>query len=400
MGPLVVARRWDQLGSRLNAIVNARCLAERFDLPFAFVWPRGNAAQLFDATYLDEFEIEEAALSARAPVSQRDLLGRSEDDARRFLEEAGPDAVVDVDETFGICAFSESGGAATRRFRRCFEEMGWNGVVRGLISSSSFAAGAHGLSGVHVRAGDIVDGEWRHLVAHEKYAPTPYVEHAIERLSAGGGQVAVMSDNRLYLSWLDARFPAVVTAEAMVPGYEALTGDQRSLADLLVLSGCRTVVGSRRSAFSRLATNLGGGRPVLADELVAAGEELDVLRLGIQRRLPDAREPGFWRPLVARDLCWCADVFADALTVGERRGHAHLAVGLEPDFGGAAALEARMAAMDCDFGAAHRLAERALAVAETVEAHPDPLVEALATDVAVRCLGLVAGSPPARAAPG
>lgn len=39
--PLVVSRRWDQLGGRLTALVNARSVAEALGLDVRFVWPRG-----------------------------------------------------------------------------------------------------------------------------------------------------------------------------------------------------------------------------------------------------------------------------------------------------------------------------------------------------------------------
>ncbi len=38
-GPLVFARRWDRLGSRLIPIVNAMAVAEALGLEFRFVWP-------------------------------------------------------------------------------------------------------------------------------------------------------------------------------------------------------------------------------------------------------------------------------------------------------------------------------------------------------------------------
>ena len=400
MGPLVVARRWDQLGSRLTALVNARCLAERFDLPFAFVWPRGPAADMADPAQLlapatlERFEIDESALAGRPSLSGRELAGRAEPDARRVLERAGDGAYVDVDELFDVCEFSEPAPDAARRFRRCFEELGWNATVRDLIGSCAPRPGEERPSGVHVRAGDIVDGEWRHLLVHEKYAPTPYVEAAIESTGAGGRPVLVVSDHPEYLAWLAVRFPAVVTAPERVPGYEALTDVQRSLADILALAGCATVVGSRQSAFSRLAAHLGAGRWVGPDALVEGGRELDVLREGIRLRTPEARAPGFWSGLVARDASWCADVFADRLSLRDRRDLAELAVELEPDFAGALSLAARVAAMDGDDRRAREAAEHARAAAEAVDRHGDPLLEALATEAATECLAAAGARAP------
>lgn len=60
---LVVARCPDGLGARLFAILNAYSLAKALDLDFCFVWPHTkewgpeDAKALFDAAFLERFEI-------------------------------------------------------------------------------------------------------------------------------------------------------------------------------------------------------------------------------------------------------------------------------------------------------------------------------------------------------
>ena len=375
-------------------MVNARSLAEAFDLDFRFVWPRGadvainEPGQFFSATYTDQFEIQEADLRSRSPIAHYELVSLSEDDARRRLSLSGSGSFVEVSEIFGVSRLpSETAAAARTRFIRCFHDIGWSAEIRRLIATGAQLPGVSRLAALHVRAGDIVTGDWRHLMAHEKYTPTAYVEHALERLSDGGRRrVLVMSDNDRYLSSLQERFPTAVTAAEIWPDYTALTEVQRAFADILILSRCEVIVGPPNSAFSRLAANLGCEAVTRADRLVAPGAERDALRGAIARHLESDATDGFWGGLVARDICWCLDVFADELPLADQCGLARQAVTREPDFGAALARLARVASIAGDVRTSLDAAARAVQIAETVTRHPDPLVEALATDIAVKCL--------------
>src|SRR4051794_22093053 len=125
MAPLVVARRADQLGGRLGAMVNARCLAERFDLPFAFVWRRGVSAELDEPSELLgpellRHEIAGEALAGRPSLRDGEIGGRNEAETRRRLAELEGDAFVDVVENFGIADYGEERDAAVPRFRPTF----------------------------------------------------------------------------------------------------------------------------------------------------------------------------------------------------------------------------------------------------------------------------------------
>ena len=120
---------------------------------------------------------------------------------------------------------------------------------------------------------------------------------------------------------------------------------------------------------------------VRADQMAQPGTELAVLRAGIAARRGEAS----LAPLVARDACWCVDVFADAMPLRELRALADLAVELDPEFSGAHARVARLAALAGDEATALGAVAEAVRIAEPVTRHADPFTEALATEVAVRC---------------
>lgn len=399
---LVVARRWDQLGGRLNTMLNARSIADAFGLEFRFIWPRGadphinDPTQLFAPDYLDRFEIPATAIAGQTAVSSRELMAAPVAAGAEPLHTADPTRFVDVVELFDIVVVgSETPAAARSRFMRGFDEIDWHPEIARILAFCSDWDVGGGASAVHVRAGDIVAGDWRHLVMHEKYMPTPFVNRAVERLASGGEeQVLVVSDNAAYLAWLQERYRSVVTADRIIPGYERLTEIQQALADVLLMSRCDLIVGPPLSAFDRLAANIGGTAVVRADRMVPAGEERDVLRRGIAERSSEAATSPAWSALLARDICWYLDVFGATEPVPAQLELVEHAVALDPDFSGVLARLARIAAVSGDQRLAQEAADRAVRIAETVERHGDPLVEALATEIATKSFALVRGPMP------
>jgi hypothetical protein len=368
--PIIVARRWDGLGARLNALVNAWSVARARGLEFRFGWPRGHEpwldepGELFGERFRRSFEI-----------------GGLED--RPFEE---------VVECYEVLRTGEEPLAQARaRFRECFHDIEWSPAIDdvvGLVAGRVREFGA----GIHVRAGDLASGAWRHHVMHEKYVPTPFSLLAIHALSgAGGDPVLVVSDNDACAAYLRQRVPAVCTPGDLLPGYSRLTVGQRALADLLLLSRCQRIVGPPHSAFSRLAANLGPGEIARADGFASQGNEPRLLLGGIAEATRHVARVDGLRPLLARDVCWFLDVFGDTLAPAERVRHGRRAVALEPDFCGALNRHARASALAGRHATARRASARALDVAGSVARHADPLVESLATSIGVGCLALTAG---------
>jgi hypothetical protein len=240
---------------------------------------------------------------------------------------------------------------------------------------------------VHARAGDIVEGDWRQFVPVEKYTPAAFVEHAIEALAGPeGGLVVVASDNEGYLRHLKARFEHVRSPGDLVRGYEGLSEAQRAIADVLVLSRARRVVGPRTSAFSRLAAHLGGLEVLSIGDLMTESVARGRLRDGIARAGAEAAGRKVLRPLLARDACWFLDVFSDGLPVSESLALARRAARSEPDFCGALNRLAIALALEGRNRASAAASSRALRAAVRAGVHADPLVESLASSVSAGVL--------------
>lgn len=390
-GPLVVARRFDGLGGRLNAMVNAAALAKEHGLTFRFVWPRDtertmldDPSRIFAQAFLDEFEIPHSALDGLIGRPAQALHDPGEREAAGF---------VLVDEMFGILRADqeESAAIARQRFRRCFAEFGWAPEIRELMALVEARALGDGLTAIHVRAGDIVNGEWRQILGHEKYTPTPFILLAIRQLRQSGAHVVVVSDSRAYSDWLSSRFHDLLVMADLIPDYGSLSELHRTFIDILVMSHCASVVGPPRSAFSGLAANLGTAPVIRADAMVPAGGEAAILLDGVNALRREVKRSPFLRGMVARDICWYADVFPDGTSPHDRIHLVRRAVRLDPDFCGAHLRLARDTAWAGDFDNARKAVARAMRIAQAVRIHEDPLAEVLATAIAVESLAVMMG---------
>lgn len=394
---MVVTKRWDGLGARLHAILNAWSVAHALHLEFRFVWPRNafrelhEPRELFSEMFLDRFEITESTCGSRVVLTDPTAL--SLPDARQFCHAASTNSIVEINECFHVVAFSnESAEAAHARFRNGLHEIGWSRASCALIESILYKKYPLEYSAIHVRAGDIVTGDWRQFVPVEKYVPMAYVEFAIEFLSGTDrSPVILVSDNEEYVRYLKTRFDVIRLPSDIVAGYAELTELQRAFADILVLSRARRTVGPRASSFSQLAAHLGGLKILSVDDLMAEDDARRCLRDGIARAGNNAKRLEFIRPLLARDICWFLDVFSDNLAVGDQIALARQATRLEPDFCGSLNRSAAALARAGHRRASEKASWRAQRAATIADRHADPLVESLSTSISAKALELAFG---------
>ena len=392
-GVIVVAKRWDGFGGRLCAILNALSTARALGLEFGFVWPRttewgfSEPRELFDDAFLARFEIAESFCENRVVLPDPTRLNLV--DAKKLCLEASASSVIYIDECFKVVAFAEESEETARaRFQAGLDEIRWSLAVLEFVASVSEDTYSQGYSALHVRAGDIVTGDWRQFVPVEKYVPKAYVEFAIETLSGPDcDPVVVVSDNEAYARHLKGRFSQVrLPADIFSADYSGLTDIQRAFADTLALSRARRIVGPRASAFSGLAARLGEATVLGIDELTTEGNARRLLCDGISRGEKDAKQTEVLRPLLVRDICWYHDVFSDDMAINEQIRLAGRAAELEPDFCGGHNRYAAALALAGRYKESRKASTDALVIAAKVERHADPLLESLATSVSAEAL--------------
>lgn len=420
---MVVAKRSDGLGGRLNAILNAWSVARALDQQFRFVWPRNgrlhairnayrlaralglksrfvwprnsfsdfDPRDLFSDTFLDRYEISRSSCIGRTVVLPDPTLWTLPD-AGELCREVSKKSMIEVDWWFGVVAFAnEPLEVARTRFRNGLHEIGWSYASQALIESIFDEKSPREYSALHLRAGDIVTGDWRQFLPVEKYMPTAYTKFAIETLSGPDRTpVVVVSDNEQYVRQLRANFDTICTPDDIVAGYAQLTNLQRSFADILLLSRARRIAGPRGSAFSQLGAHLGGHAILGVADMIEESDARRMLRDSIALTGNDISD--VLRPLLARDICWFLDVFSDDLAVDDQIALAHQATRLEPDFCGALNRSSAALALVGDRRASQRASLRAQSAAALAVRHTDPLVETLGTSISTKALALSLGA--------
>jgi hypothetical protein len=394
--PLVVARRWDGLGGRLNALLNAWSVAAPLDADFRFCWRRnedgsGGAEEIFSAAFLAAHLAEEDEFDEREPLPDPTELPLAR--ARAASWQAEGDSFVDIAEYISILGFrDERHEAAGRRFRAAVAEIDWHPTLADVIRTvaAGFPMGAY--SAIHVRAGDIVEGDWRQFLPAEKYTPRAFVEHAIRQaLAEGHGGVLIVSDNRAYIEILKSRFDRIVTPADLLPGYARLTRQQQAFADIWLLSGAKRILGPTSSAFSRLAGNLSGSPVLGVHDMLAHEEARLVLRDGIAADGATAEASPTLRPMLVRDICWYLGVFGDWIPLGERAKLAARAARLEPDSCGALNNLALALAFRGRWVRSRAASRKAVTAAAAMHRHADPAVDSLATSISSDVIAFLLG---------
>jgi hypothetical protein len=389
-GPLLVANQSDRLGSRLCAIVNAWSLARALDARFGFVWPRNECEELhhpleiFSPDFLEEFEIPEANFSWDL---NRPALGvMTLEETRHFCEQHKNSSLV-VPINFEVHAFvGENFESAHERFMRSFSEIGWSSLIREVVSGRK----RYKYDALHIRAGDIVSGNWSQSMPVEKYLPTGFVEHFIAQL-AGESELplVVFSDNADYISHLLGRFDRIRTVADLVPDYEKLSEVQQAFVDIFMLSGASRLFAPVRSAFSQLAASIGGVNVQSVYESMGSADAFLILEDHLQNALSQDPSPPLQK-LLARDICWMLDVFTERLTPDARLAWASRGVSCDPSF---CIAKTRLAFawlhLDCVEAAALEV-KAARKLAEAVSLYQDSLTDSLACEICVAMFQLCA----------
>lgn len=390
---IIVAKRWDGLGGRLHAILNAWSAARALEREFRFVWPRNafgelqEPRELFSDGFLDRFEISESDCADCVHCGPGSLRLSEMRDTRQ----AEMPSRLEISECFEVFAFGdETPEAARERFRRGLREIAWSRASQALVEAALEDADGCGYAAIHIRAGDIVTGGWRQFVPVEKYAPLLLVERAIDELSDHDRlPVVVVSDNDSCVQHLKTRFSVIRTPGDLFAGYADLTEVQRAFADILALAQARRLVGPRLSAFSQLSAHLGGSTLQSLDQLIVEEDTRRWFPQHLAQIEERAERSAFLPPLLARDICWFLDVFSDHLEPGEQLTLARRAIGYDPDFCGALNRSAAALARTGEHAASGEASARAQIASAKADRHADPMVETLATAISASLSTLV-----------
>lgn len=279
---LLLARRADGLGERLNALLNAMRLSWLLGVEYRFTWPVGNigrdpqhaivrADQFFAADFCAAHQIGHAdtrtGFTTLATASDlgalREQLAASE---RGLLVPARPlRGWIDPRAVPGI----------ERGFSAEFAAVGFHPRIDAVIAGARAVPLDSGAVGIHLRAGDIQFGKYRTWTTYwHKAIPVPIARKLIQWSRSTGRDVLIFGQDGALIRELCASTGAVEAATLRPPG---LSAPEAAMFDLVLLSRCVRII-SGWSGFAIQAAAIADSKVEHHFDLVAPDVAVAVTR--------------------------------------------------------------------------------------------------------------------------
>ena len=264
----ILGYRRDRVGARLIGILNVLRFQALFGADAArFLWvsePDGpypdlaDPAEIFDPAFLKD--VIETVTRAPDQSCRAQLREAAQGDAvDRFAARLADGALWACDAAFDIIRFKdERADAVARQVRGLTGSLALSpplAAARAAARARLAAAGSGEPVAIHLRRGDILDGDpWSWQAWPSKYAPDEYYRAFLDGV---GGPVIAFSDTPAAITHLAAGDPRIVPVGDLIEG-QALTTAQRDVLEILLMADCARVAAPAFSAFSQAAHAVGG----------------------------------------------------------------------------------------------------------------------------------------------
>jgi hypothetical protein len=261
----VFAVRPDRLGGRLSAIINAKRLADMFDLDLQVFWskPQTSYPELVtpEAIFSPEFIADHflPADTVRGHLKFTSIPKKSRPCPRAdfaALIESGQDFGFTTREGAVVLPFEELEEARSG-FATTFRTLGFSDAFRLTMDHIDTALASDGnFVAVHIRRGDVIrnpntsEGYW-----YGQYVPDAIYFQVLDALYEPEIRFVFFCDDPEVLAKYQARYEGALAAAQMTNtnGKPALHVD---LAEMYLMSRCTRILGPRSSAYSTTAADL------------------------------------------------------------------------------------------------------------------------------------------------
>jgi hypothetical protein len=301
---IVLSRRGDGLGERLNSLLNAMRLAEILDVDFRFTWPIGAVGkdphhaivppeQFFSADFVAAHLMTTADTRGgfarlAGPAGDLDSLRRQLDAVDRGLIAPGRPLRTRIDP--------EAVPAVTRGFSAEFDAVGFHPSIEAVIAAARAVPLSAPTVGVHLRSGDLLFGRYRYWTAYwYKIVPIPVARALIERFQTDGREVVVFGEDTRAIGDLCATTGA---SEASTRRSSPdMTPAETAMFDLVLLSRCDRIIGGW-SGFAIQAASISDQGVEHHLDLIAPSDVVDLTKADIalhgDRYDPTHRSFAWW----------------------------------------------------------------------------------------------------------
>jgi hypothetical protein len=282
----VFAVRPDRLGGRLSAIVNAKRLADMFDLDLQVFWskPQTSYPELVtpEAIFSPEF-IRDHFLPADTvrghlkftPIPKKSRPCPRADFAERI--ESGQEFGFTTREGAVVLPF-EGVEEARAGFAAAFQTLGFSDAFRSTMDHINKAlSGDVNFVAVHIRRGDVIrntntsEGYW-----YGQYVPDAIYFQVLDALYKPDVRFVFFCDDAEVLAKYQTRYADAVTAAQMTDanGQPPLHVD---LAEMYLMSRCTRILGPRSSAYSTTAADLSAAICEPVEDLITPVQMQDAM---------------------------------------------------------------------------------------------------------------------------
>ena len=287
----VVAERTDGLGIRLLAILQAMHLADLLGAKFAFTWSdksdrahhaTPSAAETFREEYLAQYVVkprQAGIVENTEPVNEIEDLQRMAEGAKGWrLRETKSFKWLP-----GVTRFAPPG-----RYRKHFNSIGFRRYIKDAINAAREAELAADAVALHLRAGDIVYGEYRfELRFARKVVALPIALALVERWTAQGRTVVLFNQDP-DVAPLFRAFSNVVVAEDLAKRFEKPIA--RALFEIVLMSRCAEIYAGS-SGFANLAARIGDVTLTEPRRMLKPQEQIGILETDLSDPDRMARYP-------------------------------------------------------------------------------------------------------------
>ena len=259
-----LAARNDGLGERLKAMLNALVLSEVFDLPFRFQW-RLNAT-LRNQNHAIESRLltfgtafQEACHVQKISPGEYDILTphvyKTRDDLLAQMDASRLGLLVNQEDLNRLVDLTDLGDL-TPYYRRAFERIEFSPALEAVMNQARNVPLPDHAVAIHLRAGDIIYGDFRtnSAVSHKALC-YPVVKHIITTLKAAGKYPLIFGQDMDTCRLLAKKYDLKLACDFINADGSNRLHD--AMAEIILMSRCDEIYAGV-SGFSKLASMIGG----------------------------------------------------------------------------------------------------------------------------------------------
>jgi hypothetical protein len=390
---VVVAARWDRLGGRLSAMINAVAVATMIGANFRFVWPRGKFLELDDPTELFSSDFVNCYEMTSKQFESFNHINASQYSTIQELKQAalqakGKLAIVVKELQLPIFFDDQTVHEAQSRFRSASQFFQWSRVIDDVVLKIK-ALEPDFRDAFHLRAGDFIQGirygdkigeDWTSFLPVEKYLPMDVFSILAQKITATGNKIIIFSDNAEAVKRIQQEHVDIYKVTDIFPEFDKLSEAQQALFEIFLMSRMERIFAPPSSAFSRLSAALGQATLITTENCLQKHEYSGIIQNFLME--PKAHQREIDR-LLSRDACWFLDVFYDELDPNQIAQIIKVSENADPYFCHSKNWLSISCTLARDQVAFEKTSADAMALATKASSiHHDPLVETISIEAA------------------